>query len=299
MDVTLLQLRYFLAVARERHFARAAAGLRISPSTLSEQIAGFERMTGRRLFERGSRSVSLTAHGEELMPLAERAVAAADDVVRWGSGTENDALTIGVMVSSPPLREILSAASAELTGVDLSVRPVGFAGGIPALRSGEVDCAFLSVIPGAAAPEGVAAFEMWAERLFVALPADHRLAGRDRVSTADLWGETLIAPARTGRADGRPWGDWYGAIDAELLTRCRMSRSVTSADETVELVAAGIGANIIGASALSLYARPGVVFVPLDTDAEAVTMLVVRDGAMSSALAGFVRIARRSAARAD
>jgi len=298
MDVTLLQLRYFLAVARERHFARAAASLRVSPSTLSEQIAAFERAAGRRLFERTSRSVALTADGEELVPLAERAVSAAADVEHWAHGRPRVELVVGMMASSTSLRRILTAASTELEGVDLRVRPVGFTGGVPAVRAREVDCAIVSTVSSAEPPRGIRSVDLWTEGLVVGVPSGHALAQRDAVAPRELWGETLIAPAVVGgeREEEPAWGDWYRGIDPELPLRCPMSRAVTSVDETVELVAAGMGLNILGASARDLYARPGVALVPLRTDALARTVLLSRAEAPSPALAAFEALARRVSA---
>lgn len=292
MDITLHQLRCFVAVTEHLHFARAAESLRLSPSTLSEQIATLERALDRRLFERSSRSVRLTAEGEELVPLARDALAAADAVLRWGRGPQETILTVGTTGSSPGLRAILHAAADRLPSVRLRLQPVGFTGGVPALRSREVDCAFIFGLPSDAAPDGLRVAELWTERLLVAMPDAHRLSERDIVGARDLWGETLIGPSESPAEGGAPWGDWYAAIDPSIPEHCAIRSLVSSVDETMELVAAGIGLNIAGASAVASYPRPGLRFVPLDTELEVRALLAWRDERPESALAEFVWIAR-------
>ncbi|MGX7697048.1 LysR family transcriptional regulator [Gordonia polyisoprenivorans] len=101
MDLTIVHLRYFLAVAEELHFTRAAQRLHISAPSLSQQIQQLERRTGVTLFRRTSRQVELTADGAALVPLARDAVAAMDTVIAWAdsSGTAS-VLRIGIAASS-------------------------------------------------------------------------------------------------------------------------------------------------------------------------------------------------------
>ncbi|UOQ57422.1 LysR family transcriptional regulator [Leucobacter allii] len=296
MDVTLHQLRCFLAVSASLHFARAAEALRIGPSTLSEQIATLERVLGRRLFERGPRAVSVTPEGEELLPLAREAVAAADAVLAWGRGPQRAALVVGTAGSSHGLRAILQAAAERLPEVSLRLQPVGFTGGLRAVRRGEVDCAFAVGLSAEAPPEGLRSWELWSEPLLVAVPDAHPLAARASIAVEELWGETLIgaAPSEPRAEDARD--PWYAGIDPSLTERCRILPLVSSADETMELVAAGTGLNIAGSAARESYHRPGIRFVPLESPLEVRSLLVLRDERPSAALAAFVALARDVAA---
>lgn len=292
MDATLHQLRCFLAVAESLHFSRAAEAMRISPSTLSEQVSTLERVLGRRLFERSSRAVSLTRQGEELVVLAQSVTNASDAIARWSRGVGESVLSIGVTASSAGFRAILSSATERMPEVRWQIRPVGFTGGLPAVRARDVDCAFVYGLPFDTAPSGLHLTELWSEELIVALPERHRLAGRSSIAVQDLWGEVLIAASGGESESGGPWDDWYGAIDQSLPRECTISPLVSSVDETMELVAAGMGLNIAGASAVTSYARPGLSYVLLDTPKRVLALLVVRDEPADPVLGRFVEIAR-------
>ncbi len=85
MEFSLHSLRYFIAVAEELHFGRAAETLRITPPSLSEQIRNLETQLGVRLFVRTSRRVELTDEGRELLALARGVMRTHDDVVVWAT----------------------------------------------------------------------------------------------------------------------------------------------------------------------------------------------------------------------
>ncbi|WP_162621758.1 LysR family transcriptional regulator [Microbacterium suaedae] len=299
MDITLHQLRCFLAVADERHFARAAQTLRMAPSSLSHQISGLERELGRRLFERTSRAVTLTDDGRDLLPLARGAVSAVRSIETWAGESEPTLLKVGYTAASAGLRLILGAAIERLPRVTPRVVPVGLAGGVRAVVDRSVDCALSFELAPPDAHEGVAAVPLWEEELVVAMPEGHRLADRGRVRTDELYGETLIGIAAPDDSTAPGLPPWYEAIDPVLFERCRLERVATSADETMEVVAAGMGVNIAGASAISSYGRGGIVFVPLDSTHRVVARLVVRDEPAAPALRDFIALASDTIARAD
>ncbi|MFE9858668.1 LysR family transcriptional regulator [Streptomyces sp. NPDC005780] len=116
MDLTVQQLRYFVAVADELHFARAAQGLRISAPSLSQQIAALERKFGAPLFRRDARHVELTEPGAELLPMARRSIAALDDIVSWaeerraGGAVVRVGLVVGSHIGSAILAEAARAS---------------------------------------------------------------------------------------------------------------------------------------------------------------------------------------------
>lgn len=292
MDITLHQLRCFLAVAEEQHFGRAAASLRMAPSSLSQQVAGLERALGRRLFDRTSRSVALTADGAELVPLAREATASVGAIAAWAEGEAATELRIGYAASSTGLRMILGAALERLPAVTPRLVPLGLAGGADDVRRGAVDCAVSVELAPGADHAGIAAVELWEEPLVVALPSAHRLADRVILAPDDLFGEVLVGMARKGARDV----PWYGAIDPRLPERCRIEHVATSADETMEVVAAGMGLNIAGASIVGAYGRDGIAFVPLATSARVASRVLTRDEPGSPALRAFVALAAETMA---
>jgi len=285
-----------MAVADTLHFARASALLHVSPSTLSAQISALERQLDCKLFERSPRAVLLTGRGQELVALARKALDAAENISRWSRAPQDSVLQIGTPASSAGLRSILQAAAVRMPRVDLRLRPSGFTGGLRAVGTGRVDCAFAFALEAGADFAGLRTVALWSEELVVALPEGHRCAGQDRLAVSDLFGETLIGPASSpGEEEGTQSG-WYEAIDPGLARRCSIKALVDSADEAIELVAAGIGLNIAGSSVISSYARGGVRFVPLETGHRVWVLLVTRDEQPSPEVEAFARIAAETIA---
>ncbi|MGH4031215.1 LysR family transcriptional regulator [Actinomycetota bacterium Odt1-20B] len=192
----LRQAHYFLAVAEELHFGRAAERLRIVQPTVSQQIRRLEREVGLDLFERTTRSVRLTPAGEVFLPHAralveaERAGLAAMAALR---SEEEAVLRIGTNVGLgvrldrllDDLAERAPQLAVELVGVPAADR-------LQKVRDGELDAAF---IRGLARSPGLDLLPVWRDPLVAALPASHPLAAADRVALADLAGLPLrIAP---------------------------------------------------------------------------------------------------------
>jgi DNA-binding transcriptional LysR family regulator len=284
VDVTVAHLRSFLAVADELHFGRAADALRVSPSALSEHVATLERRVGKALFLRTSRSVELTDDGRRLLPLAQRVIAAMDDVVQWARATEDRVtLRVGTSVFSPRFRDILSTARREIPEIDWQIAQLGFADPYRPLLDGEVDCA---MVPAATAPPArVDAAPLWTEPCLLVVAEDHPLAARAAVGVADLLEETFVAVADVPTSD-----HWLG----DQLRRAPRTLPVArNFDEVLELCAAGVGVNVAGASAAQMYQRPGVRFVPIDDLAERPTYLCVLEGRSTPELRRFTELAVR------
>lgn len=287
MDVTVAQLRSFLAVAEELHFGRAAERLRVSPSSLSEHVATLERRVGRPLFHRTSRAVVLTDDGKALLPLAHRAVDALDDVTRWArTDTGRSVVRIGVSVFSPRSRTIFAAAHREIPEIDWQLEHLGFGNPFRALRDGTVDCALVPM--NGPAPADVTAVELWTEACVLIVADSHPLAARDSVRLADIRDQTFITVADETMSD-----DWLGDALHDAPRTLPIARSF---DEVVELCAAGSGVNVAGASAAQMYQRPGVRFLPIDDLGVRPTYLCVANGRSTPALRRFSTLARRVAA---
>lgn len=188
----LRQIRYFLAVAEELHFGRAAERLHIVQPTVSQQIRRLERTLGVELFDRSTRSVTLTASGAAFVPYARTIVeaerAGREAMARFRAD-QDAVLRVGTSVGLGSRLDRLLAALAE----NSPETPVELVSSPPAtrmrqVRDGELDAAF---IRGVDAVPGLDLVPVWRDRLVVALPAKHPLAQRGTVAVADLAGLPL------------------------------------------------------------------------------------------------------------
>ena len=261
----LRHLRYFLAVAEELHFHRAATRLHISQPPLSQQIRALERELGVTLLERNRRRVALTAAGEAfrddtraILAAVDRASERAQNIARGSIGT----LSIGFVGSamfSPTLPDILREFRSSRPDVELVLRELPTVVQLQALVGGELD---VGVIRGPiAASELDPQLELMTiqrERLVAALPADHPLAARRRLRAADLRGETFVILARR-EAPGlfaslsAAMGEVGGVPDDVL--------EVAEMQTIISLVAGGFGVSLVPASVGSVD-RSGVAFRP-------------------------------------
>lgn len=199
-DSAAMELRhlvYFVTVAEERNFSRAAERLRVVQSGVSAAIRSLERELGAQLFDRSSQRVTLTDAGTALLPAARATIDAAQaarDAVDEVRGGLRGTLRIGTLISVGfvDLPGLLGQFRAEHPAVDLRLRaaPTGSAGLAQSLLDGELDVAFLS-LPGRP-PAGLLVRVLVAEPIVAVLPASHRLAGRASVSLADLADEPFV-----------------------------------------------------------------------------------------------------------
>jgi LysR family carnitine catabolism transcriptional activator len=144
MNLTCRQLRAFLLVAQHRSFSRAAEGLFITPSGLSILIRELESQLGFRLFDRTTRHVVLTAHGHELLPIAQRSLAelegAVSRIVR--SATEsNRTLSVGAapLIAANVLPQAIKEFRSHRPGLRIQVSDCEPASIIPMVESGKID----------------------------------------------------------------------------------------------------------------------------------------------------------------
>jgi DNA-binding transcriptional LysR family regulator len=291
MDLTIHHLRCFLAVARELHFGRAAQQLHLSPSSLSEQISALERRLSRPLFHRSSRTVELTEHGQELVPLALPVVEAMDQVLDWAHAESAEPrIRVGLMVSSPGFRTILAAAAQQMPQVQWEIRQLGFLGGYQALAKAEVDCIVVSEIGETPAPE-FTALPLWQEGCVLVVSEQHPLAGRSSVRLAELVGETFVSGAEEAAAR------WLTAVTAPDGAAPRLLPVAHNFEEVLELCGAGLGVNIAGESAQTTYARPGIRFLPIQDAPTATTYLYLQPHRRFAPVEDFARLAVRVARR--
>ncbi|MFF0740435.1 LysR substrate-binding domain-containing protein [Streptomyces sp. NPDC004111] len=233
----LRQLKYFVAVAEELHFGRAAERLHIVQPAVSQQVRRLEREFGVTLFDRSKRAVRLTEAGRALLPharallAAERSVAEAMDAVR---GEQESTLRIGTSVGlGLRLDGVLTALSERAPRLLVELVSAPTATRLQQVRDGDLDATF---VRGAHHAPGLELLPLWRDELVAALPAAHPLAQRDRVDLADLAGLPLrIAP----REDNPHLVDAVvGACRAEGFEPV-MGPAFTTDQDTLAAIAAG------------------------------------------------------------
>ena len=189
----------FLAVAEEQNFGRAAKRLGMTQPPLTEQIQILEQALKVKLFERSRRGARLTPTGAAILPAVrkfadqlERLELAVEEALSGHQGM----LTIGAISSAmfDVLPGALERFKQDYPQVTVSVREIDSVEAVPALESGDIDVAFAR-LDGDLGP-AIQWLPLTQERLMVALPADHPLATRTRISLASLASEPLVMFAR-------------------------------------------------------------------------------------------------------
>lgn len=241
----LRHLRYFVAVAEERHFGRAAARLHMAQPPLSQQVRNLEAELGVELLRRTTRRVDLTAAGEAYLARAREVLASVDE-----AGAEARRIADGLVgrvvigcVGSATyslLPALARTLREELPGIDFAFRGEML---VPdqtaALRDGRIDLALLR------SPVDDAALRVTAlrrESLIVALPEAHPLAARQRVRVTDLREEELIVHVGRGRS----------VMHGLVTSLCRdagfepkLRHEVEETSTLVTFVAAGLGVALV------------------------------------------------------
>ncbi len=266
--MSLRQLAYFVAVAEELHFGRAATRLYVAAPSLSQQIAALERNLGVRLFERHSRKVELTDAGRALLPRAERLLSDAErlrrDAAAHRPGEGPHRIVIGLRPGGfgALTASLLTAIREALPGLELTPRLLRFDELASALDDGSVD---LTLTLRGPADADAADFEaLYADHVVAVVPAGSELAHAGTLAAGDLHLEPLaggeVVPARVTRRPQRPRPAADGPVSLEeLLMR----------------VAMGDGAFVIEAAAVA-QVPDGVALVQLDGISPVVAGLAAR-----------------------
>ncbi|WP_129840646.1 LysR substrate-binding domain-containing protein [Streptomyces sp. RFCAC02] len=263
MDVHGRDLRYFVAVADELHFTRAAARLYVSQPALSKQIRALERQLGAPLFLREPGGVRLTGAGEALLPHARRLLDvwdAAAAAVEEARAAQRATVVIG-MSTGPGRGGLLPAVrsrfTAEHPGAELRLRQVGWEDGTAGLADGGSDLAFVWL--PLRDPARYAWLVVAEEPRLVALPEGHPLAARERLACADLWDEPFLAlPEAAGGLR-----DFWLATEERAGRPVRVGAVVSGPDETYEALVDGRGVVLLAEGNAPLLTRGGVVTRPV------------------------------------
>ncbi len=264
MDVHSRDLRYFVAVATELHFTRAAEQLYVSQPALSKQIRMLERTLGTALFERDKREVRLTPAGRVLLPHARRVLEAWDTActaMEEVRRTQQSTLVVG-MSTSPGrgglLAAIRSRFSLEHPEVTITLRQVGWADPTAGLADRTSDVAFVWLpLPQPSRYRWTVVVE---EPCLVAMRDRHRLADRSTVDFDELADEPFLAlPGTAG-----PLRDYWLAVDHRRGRAPIIGAEITSADETYESLVDGRGICLLASGNAPSITRGGVITRPVN-----------------------------------
>jgi DNA-binding transcriptional LysR family regulator len=241
IDLRIAQLRSFAAVAAELHFGRAAEGLGLGQSAVSQHVRAVEEAVGTPLLERTSRSVALSPAGERLLPVVESILrdldTAAAEARAVGAGELG---TLRVAVSSALARTlIVPVAIADLAeatpGLTVELEPTTTTVGLDTLEDGTVDAALLR---DPEPREGIEVEHLAIDPTMVALPAEHPLAGREALRLAELREMPRLGWNRAGAPE---YHDRITALlDAEAVDPIP-AHELRGVDTRLGAVAAGLG----------------------------------------------------------
>jgi DNA-binding transcriptional LysR family regulator len=289
-DLEVRQLRYFVAVAEELHFGRAAERLHIAQPSLSHQIRRLEDQLAVTLLERNSRNVHLTPAGQAMLTQGRKLLNDAQHAIRTTRAAAAERLKVGFYGSAANalLPDVLSTFGARQPGIDVSVREL-LLGGLDDVVDGEVDIAFTRLLPGQA---DLAIEVLSQEPRLVALASTHPLIARKGLTFADLRDESFIVNPAIPQ-DGPP-PRWLDEQRRRGLP-ARVAAESASIQEILTLVAAARGVCLLPATVAENYSRPDVTYLAV-TDADpAVVSVARRHGQPSPAVEAFIQTAREVA----
>ena len=288
-------LQYFLAVADELHFGRAAERLHIAQPALSRAIRRLELVLDADLFERDSRHVTLTPAGDAFVPDARAAVERLTHGVAAVRRAAGGLQTLSVGFPSSLANGLIPALVAELARTEppntLDLRELTVSEQLVALRAGELDVGF--VYPSQHVPfelDGLVLEELRTERLFAALPRSHALAGAAEIPLARLADEPWIVLA----ASATPYGNReLLALTVPAGFQPRVVQEATTVRACLALAAAGLGVTLVPESAVDLH-RDDLAFVALVGVPEVVLAAVWSDARERFTLEVVLDAARRA-----
>lgn len=269
----LRHLRYFVAVAEELHFTRAAERLHIAQPPLSQQIQALEQELGVELFTRSKRRVALTDAGRHLLQRARDMLATAGslggEVQRIARGEVGE-LRVG-FTSTVPLTPILPAVvqsyRLHYPHVTLQLREMYTDDQFEALRQDQLDVGFVR-FNGYQAPVGIRLKPLRRDPLLLIVPAQHRFAARKRVSLAECKDEGFIVYPTTA---GSGLKLYLRQLCARAGFEPRVAQEAGEALTQIGLVAAGLGIAVLPAP-FDVLRVEGVRYLPLSDDGATLLM---------------------------
>ncbi len=258
MQIELRQLRYFVAVAEELNFTRAARRLNVVQQSLSSAIARLESSVGFKLFERSSRAVTLTERGSQWLPHArealaavERARTAARDLATGSAGTLRVGLAATAAVEFTPA--VLRAFAERHPGVRVLTEHYGFEDPAGGLRDRATDVA---VVRPPFAATGLDLSVVASEPRYAAVAEEHRLAHRATVTFDELLDEPWIEIVESD-----PVWCAFWRVSERRATPPRFAAYGRTLDDLLEAARAGRAIGLVPASVANSQNWPGLAFI--------------------------------------
>lgn len=258
--MNLQQLRYVLAVAETRSFTRAAEGLFVVQSALSQQVRKLEDELGVPIFNRTTRSVSLTPAGEALTPLMRQVIAGVDQLAINAQalrGTVTGRLTVGMMEipsESLDVAALMATFHARYPDVTVTLRSGGSDLLVQATRERKLDVAIVG--SNAARSTDLACEHLFSESLVAVLPVTHPLAGKPSV-TLDELAELPFIDFPPGYGLRRETDRGFAAV------RRRVAFEVTRVDEVIHFICEDLGVALLPESVAHSRAQTNSTLVLL------------------------------------
>lgn len=261
LSLELRPLSYFVAVAEELHFGRAAAKLHIAQPSLSVQIRKLEHSLGTSLFIRDSRHVTLTPAGARLLEGSRQLLADAERIAsltRQVGRSARSNLVIGFQANAAAelTPDILSAFRALHPDVEVEMQSFDFSDPYVGLGDGTVDVAF--VRPPVIVQDWLALDTLFVEPRVLVVSSDSLLAQHDSIDVEQLTGQPFVA-----RRSTEDWRDFWLAASSRDGHDVQLGAEVSTVDECFEAILSRKGVAFSQASTQRFYARPGLAFVPV------------------------------------
>jgi DNA-binding transcriptional LysR family regulator len=291
-------MRYFLATAEELNFGRAAERLKIAQPGLSQQIKSLEHILGTPLFDRTRRAVRLTLSGELFAAEARKTIAQADKALlaarRAGRG-EIGQVAIGYVGSAAytgALTTMIGGFRQAYPEAEIQIAEMEMQQQLDAMSEGRLDIGFIR--PPINLPAGVTTVRIMMEKILLAMPTGHRLAGLARIPIAELKNDTFITPRHAPNISFHKY-----TTDA-----CQAARFVPKFGPQgrdfvtiASMVAVGLGVALVPQS-LKIIQLPGVCYKPIaDSKVRAELSVAFRRNEPSAVARAFAKYVRSTVPR--
>jgi LysR family hydrogen peroxide-inducible transcriptional activator len=263
--MTLTELKYIVAVAREKHFGRAADACYVSQPTLSVAIKKLEEELDVKIFERSAGEVSVTPLGESIVRQAQSVLEQAaeiKEIAKRGKDPLSGVLTLGVIYTIGPylLPELVRNSIKMTPQMPLMLQENFTVKLLEMLRTGDLDCAILAEpFPDT----GLAVAPLYDEPFMVALPRTHPLATRQHISSEELKRETMLLLGA-----GHCFRDQVLEVCPEFARfssdadGIRKSFEGSSLETIKHMVASGMGVTVVPQLSVPAEPHPHVAYVP-------------------------------------
>jgi DNA-binding transcriptional LysR family regulator len=287
----LRHLRYFVAVADELHFRRAAERLHVAQPAVSEQVRKLEVELGVRLFDRNHRSVSLTDAGTAMLDEARRVLVQADAAQRAARRADERAigrLRIGYLPDALPVTvpRLLRRFAAKAPGIRVSLETGAARPLLESVRAGRIDVA-VTCLP--APVSGLRVVTIGDEGTVAAVPEDHPCAHSAEIDLSWLERTALVQLSRA--VNPAFYDGVLGACRAAGIAPMLIEIAEPAVEQVLLAVVAGAGVALLPASAESRFATAGIRFRPLASPAPACEVAVVARPDAGTSCAAFLRLA--------